>query len=164
MTSPVLKRAFLGLAMALALLVLPGCETTNGSSRNAEARAAMLAAIAQEQPGDYFIGRRFYKKDYKVWGYVRRPGQPWATAKLVMMNEQQKLAPDREKGTLGSDNNFEYTLRGSFSGETIYEPASNGFYPEFVLRGYEIRSETPAPIFKLATATDPERRVLPTPY
>ena len=34
------------------------------------------------------------------------------------------------------------------SGETVYEPASNGFYPEFVLKKYELISTNPAPILR----------------
>jgi hypothetical protein len=30
----------------------------------------------------------------------------------------------------------------------VYEPASNGIYPEFVLEGYELISANPPPIFK----------------
>ena len=81
-----------------------------------------------------------------------------------MLNEQQKLAPDREFGKLGADNNYEYKLYGYFSGETVYEPASNGFYPEFVLRGYELKSANPAPIFRDSASTDPSQRVLGRPY
>ena len=43
------------------------------------------------------IGRRYFKPDFKFWGYVRGPGQSWSTAQLVMLNEKQKLAPDRER-------------------------------------------------------------------
>ena len=124
----------------------------------------MQDAIRQEEPGDYYIGRRYYKVDYKFWGFVRKPGQQWSTAKLVMLNEQGKLAPDRELGKLGSDNNYEYKLHGDFSGQTVYEPASNGFYPEFVLKSYEMRTITPASIYKELGATDPARRVIATPY
>jgi hypothetical protein len=81
-----------------------------------------------------------------------------------MMNEQRKLAPDRELGKLGTDNNEEYKLFGSFSGQTVYEPASNGFYPEFVLTGYELLSASPAPIFHSAAATNPAERVIEPPY
>ena len=87
-------------------LTLTGCETLEMKNAKA-ARLALDQAIRNELPGDYFIGRRYYKQDYKFWGWVRRPGQPWATAKLVMMNEQTKLAPDREQGKLGTDNNTE---------------------------------------------------------
>src|SRR5213078_1332534 len=124
-----------------------------------QAKIDMAQRIAAEPPGDYFIGRRYYKPDFKFWGYVRRPGQPWSAAQLVMLNEKQKLAPDREQLSFGSDNNYEYKLYGSFSGDNVYEPASNSIYPEFTLKGYELISTNPSPIFKSqfrgkATAAD----------
>ena len=128
------------------------------------ARAVMGDAIRQEEPGNYYIGRRYYKVDYKFWGFVRKPGQQWNAAKLVMLNEQGKLAPDRELGKLGSDNNSEYKLYGDFSGQTVYEPASNSIYPEFTLKAYELRSISPANIYREAGATDPARRIIATPY
>jgi len=64
-----------------------------------------------------------------------------------MLNEKQKLAPDREHLDFGGDNNYEYKLYGYFSGDRVYEPASNTIYPEFVLKGYEIISTNPPPIF-----------------
>jgi len=149
----------------LGLLALAGCETDPQFQGIQSAHMVdMKAAIRNEPPGDYFIGRRYYKVDYKFWGFVRRPGEPWSASKLVMMNEQKKLAPDREKGTLGSDHGYEYKLFGRFSGETVYEPASNGFYPEFVLSGYELRSTNPPPILRTAAANDPVRRVLEMPH
>jgi hypothetical protein len=81
-----------------------------------------------------------------------------------MLNEHTKLAPDRELGKIGSDNNYEYKIYGDFSGETVYEPASNGFYPEFVLKSYELRSVTPVNIFRSAAAMDPTRRVIGQPF
>jgi hypothetical protein len=147
----------------LFLAVLAACETPLPDGIQS-ARIAMADSIKTEPPGDYFIGRRYYKVDYKFWGFIRQPGQSWSTAKLVMLNEQQKLAPDRAANQIGSDNNYEYKLYGRFSGETVYEPSSNGFYPEFVLTGYELRTATPAPIFHTAAATDPERRVIGSPY
>ena len=113
-----------------------------------QARIAMSQRIQAEPPGDYFIGRRYFKPDFKFWGYVRRPGQPWSSAQLVMFNENHKLAPDREQINFGVDNNYEYKLYGYFSGDTVYEPASNGVYPEFVLMNYELITTNPAPIFK----------------
>jgi hypothetical protein len=146
-----------------ALSFFAGCVTPNTQGQRS-ARQSMEESIRQEEPGKYFIGRRYYKRDYKFWGFVRQPGQPWSTAKLVMLNEQTKLAPDRELGTLGSDNNYEYKLYGEFSGQTVYEPASNGFYPEFVLKAYELRSVAPANIYKESGATDPARRIIATPF
>ena len=144
------KRAFpfvAALEILLGLFLLPGCETM--SSGIQEARVSAAQSISAEVPGDYFIGRRYFKGSvYKFWGYVRKPGQPWKTAQLVVLNEKEKLAPDREIRNFGSDNNYEYKLYGEFSGQTVYEPASNGFYPEFVLRDFELISTNPSPIFK----------------
>jgi hypothetical protein len=142
-------RFLLSLQLAAAAFLLPGCQSTGGVSQGIQqARVEAASRIASEPPGDYFIGRRYYKPDFKFWGYVRRPGQPWSTSQLVMLNEKQKLAPDREQNHFGIDNNYEYKLYGNFSGDKVYEPASNGLYPEFVLKNYEVLSTTPPPIFK----------------
>ena len=132
--------------LLLSAVFLSSCQTMPQGIQ--QARIEMAQRIAAEPAGDYFIGRRYYKPDYKFWGYVRRPGQPWSTAEMVMLNEKQKLAPDRERLEFGSDNNYEYKLYGYFSGDKVYEPASNGIYPEFVLKGYELISTNPPPIFR----------------
>ncbi len=156
---------FLAFAACVASLFLAGCETDIGSGSRAADRAAMLAAIQNEPPGNYYIGRRYYKVDYKFWGYVRKPREPWTSAKLVMLNEQKRLAPDREVGPLGYDNGYEYKLYGDFSGDKVYEPASNDIYPEFVLTSYKLQSTQPGPIFtSMAAALDPARRMLVTPF
>jgi hypothetical protein len=145
-----IKRAFhfvFALDVFLVVFFFAGCETTSQGIQQARLEAAQR--IQAEPPGDYFIGRRYFKGSvFKFWGYVRKPGQPWSTAQLVVFNEKEKLAPDREQLSFGSDNNYEYKLYGSFSGQTVYEPASNGFYPEFVLKKYELLSTHPAPIFR----------------
>jgi predicted small secreted protein len=149
MSIEAMRRATQFLLTANTLLcaaLLSSCETMPQGIQ--QARIEMVQHIAAEPAGDYFIGRRYYKPDYKFWGYVRRPGQPWSTAELVMLNEKQKLAPDRERLDFGSDNNYEYKLYGNFSGDKVYEPASNGIYPEFVLKGYELISTNPPPIFR----------------
>src|SRR6266404_9084524 len=142
-----MKRAapffLMGLIGAFALA---SCDTIPQGIQSA--KLEMARRIAAEAPGDYFIGRRYYKPDFKFWGYLRRPGEPWSSAQLVMLNEKQKLAPDREPLNFGSDNNYEYKLYGNFSGDKVYEPASNGIYPEFVLKDYELISTNPPPIFR----------------
>src|SRR6266550_4150398 len=150
-------RFFLISSFLFGVLFAVGCQTVPQGIH--QAKIDMAQRIAAEPPGDYFIGRRYYKPDFKFWGYVRRPGQPWSTAQLVMLNEKQKLAPDREQLSFGSDNNYEYKLYGSFSGDNVYEPASNSIYPEFTLKDYELISTNPSPIFKSqfrgkATAAD----------
>src|SRR6201987_2077651 len=140
------RRSFLASTILLSWFLLAGCESMPQGIH--QAKISMAKSIAAETPGDYFIGRRYYKPDYKFWGYIRKPGQPWSTAELVMLNEKQKLAPDRERLEFGSENNYEYKLYGSLRGDKVYEPASNGIYPEFVLKGYEVISTNPPPIFK----------------
>jgi hypothetical protein len=132
----------------LAAFFLAGCETTMPEGIQ-QARITAAQNIQAEAPGDYFIGRRYFKiPQFKFWGYVRRPGQPWSTAQLVVFNEKEKLAPDREQLNFGFDNNYEYKLFGRFSGDTVYDAGSNGFYPEFILKKCELVSIRPAPIFK----------------
>jgi hypothetical protein len=155
------RHLYLLLAIAVSI-VFPSCESM-GDNGAAE-RKAMIAAINAEPKGAYLVGRRYYKFDYRVWGYVRNSGEPWSKAKMIVLNEHQKMAPDREKAAIGSDNGFEYKLFGRFSGDTVYEPASNSFYPEFVLTGYQLISEHPAPIFREPGAMDPKRRILAKPY
>jgi hypothetical protein len=150
-------RAFV---LALGIISMAGCESID---TGAAMRAAMNETIRKEPPGNYFVGRRMYKVDYKVWGWVRDPGKPWSTAKLVMFNEQRRLAPDRAQSKIGSDNDYEYRLSGYFSGETVYEPASNGFYPEFIFLGAEVRSTNPPNIYQLEREKDPRVRILQPP-
>src|ERR1700720_96917 len=136
---------FWSIGIFLGGLFLAGCETVPQGIQ--QAKIEMARKIAGEPTGDYFIARRYFKPDFKFWGYVRRPGQPWSTAQLVMLNEKQKLAPDRAELKFGADNNYEYKLYGYFSGDKVYEPASNRVYPEFVLKNYELISTNPPPIF-----------------
>ena len=152
---------FLVLMAAAAALVFSGCETTQDEFDRSQ--AALNQTIAYEAPGNSFIGRRFYRKYYFFWGYVRQPRQPWSSARLVMLNEQKVLAPDRQTHKVGFDNNFEYRLQGYFSGQTVYEPASNSFYPEFVLTGYKLISDHPPQIFRNPQALDPDRLSIDKP-
>lgn len=148
--------------VALVLLLAAGCQVA--PSIDVRRRAAMIEAIKAEPPGDYYVGRRYYKKDYKFWGYVRRPGEMWDKARMVMLNEHTRYAPDRQQGRLGMDNGYEYRLYGEFSGDRVYEPASNRFFPEFVLHDYDLLTTDPGPIFQSREALDPSRRVIAEPY
>ncbi len=136
------------LVTALFALLLAGC-TGGFTEESAGIRAARLAAqqaIPSEATGDYWIGRRYFNANYKFWGYLRRPRQLWSTAQLVVINEGRVLAPDRARDSIGIDNGAEYRVRGSFTGQTVYEPASNRFYPEFVATGFELVNPTPPSI------------------
>ncbi len=126
-------------------------------------RAEIAARVAAEPPGDYFVGRRYYKRQYKFWGYVKEPGAPWHAAQLVMLNEQQVYAPDRASNNIGTDDGAEYRLRGAFTGETVYEPASNGFYPEFRVDGMELIDRSPPPVFLHGQPNDPSSLLIQRP-
>ena len=113
----------------------------------------VLQEIKAEPRGDYYIGRRYYVRRIHTWGYLRRPGQPWSSAKVVIMNESSKRVPDRlpEYGTgkiFGFDHNYEYKIRGSYTGRTVYDPNSNARLPEFRPTSFEVLEKTPGFLFK----------------
>jgi len=153
---------FRPLALIGIALLFTACEAPI-ILQSSQDRQAISTAIAGESPGNYFVGRRFYKVDYKMWGWVKKPGEPWKNSQLVMFNEQQTLAPDRARSAIGSDNNYEYRLSGYFSGEKVYEPASDIFYPEFVLTGTSVVSTNPPLIFPDQRWIDPSVRLLGAP-
>lgn len=152
------------LVIVLFSLALNACQTGPSPRALQQARIAMEEQIRNERPGNYFMGRRYYKVDYKMWGYLRKPGESWSDARLVVLNEDRMLAPDRTQNTIGADNGFEYKVYGRFSGQDVYEPASNGTYPEFVLERMELVTQTPGPIFKSRKSLDPKERYYPNPY
>jgi hypothetical protein len=149
------------LIIAAAALLLVGCQTTE--DQFTQSQTLLNRTIAGEPPGNYFVGRRFYRRNFFFWGYIRPPRQPWSSSKLVMMNEQKMLAPDRQANKAGFDSNYEYRLQGYFSGQTVYEPASNSFYPEFVLTSYKLISDHPPQIFRDPKAMDPDRLYIDKP-
>lgn len=149
-------------SLSACLLLLAGCEAPI-VYQTPEDRQALSHAISGEKQGPYYIGRRFYKVDYKMWGWVRKPGEPWKQSQLVMFNEQKKLAPDRDRNDIGCDNNYEYRLTGHFSGEKVYEPASDSFYPEFVLTGATVTSTNATLIYPDKRWTDPAVRLIGPP-
>jgi len=148
--------------LTAACLLLAACEAPI-IYQNANDRAAIDRAVSAEQPGGYFIGYRFYKSDYHMWGWVKKPGQPWKDSKLVMFNEQKTLAPDRARNSIGSDNNTLYRLDGYFSGQSVYEPASDATYPEFVLTKATVMTTNPPLIFPDNRWTNPVVRLIGPP-
>jgi len=127
------------------------------------------AKIANEPRGNFFYGRRYYVEKTRFWGYVRKPGQPASQAKLVVINESKKLQPDRmpEDGPVGHrygfDNNYEYKLRGYYTGDTAYEVNSNQFLPEFMLTGYDVVSKRPGWLFSPKDHYNPQSITLTKP-
>lgn len=112
------------------------------------------AKIASEPTGDFYYGRRYFVEKTRFWGYLREPRKPWSRAKLVVMREDRRQTPDRlpENGPPGAsyafDHNYEYRIRGYYTGREVYEPNSNQFLQEFMLTGYELLETRPGWLFR----------------
>jgi hypothetical protein len=153
----------------LACLLLSQCAGTmgggaaGGSTLEEQDRRARIAA---EPTGDFFYGRRYYVEKTRFWGYLRKPRQPWNRARLVVFREDRMLNPDRlpEQGPpdrrYGFDNNFEYRIKGYYTGNEVYDPNSNQFLPEFMLTGYELLDREPGWLFRPDDRYDPVRLTL----
>jgi hypothetical protein len=136
-------------------LFLTGCETTGLTQQQALAVEARRRQIAMEPRGDYYIGRRFFIDHTHFWGYLRSPGQPWESSRLVIMNERYQKIPNRlpeqpsDGGyAYGDDHNTEYRIWGRYTGRKVFDPNSNMVLPEFELRRWEIHNESPGWLFK----------------
>ena len=112
------------------------------------------AEIAGEPTGDFFYGRRYHIEKTRFWGYLRKPRQSPIKAKLVIFREDRMKSPDRlsEVGAPGQrygfDNNYEYRIRGYFTGKEAYDPNSNQSLPEFMLTGYDVVNRNPGWLFR----------------
>lgn len=167
------RGSFLMLANLAVGFFFTSCETTStgsgGSSGKLPSAAysgasvqARNAQIAQEPPGDYYIGRRWWVDGTRFWGYLRKPGQPWTDSKLVIMNERSSRQPDRvpEEGVgqvHGYDHNFEYRIWGSYTGQTVYDPNSNFMIPEFRITRHELITERPGFLFYPGESYNPRK-------
>lgn len=118
-----------------------------------EALREREAAIAREEKGDYYIGRRYYIPLCRFWGYLRQPGQSWREARLVMMDESLIHTPDRgpeaplPDAVHGRDHNVEYIVKGRFTGRQAYDPSTNQVLPMFRASSYEVRDREPGFLF-----------------
>lgn len=132
-------------------LVLSQCHSLKSDCQAIQEREAQ---IAQETPGNYYVGRRYYVPLTRFWGYLREPQKSWRTAKLVIMDESLCRTPDRGyeppvKGAVfGTDKNVEYVVRGSYTQEKAYDPSTNQVLPVFKATGFEVRNRKPGFLFK----------------
>ena len=148
---------------AVCALSLSSCETGQPTMSGPQVEMRKME-IAAETPGDYYVARRFHIDRTHFWGYVRRPGESWDRAKLVVLNERIQKSPDRlpempggEGRAFGYDHNYEYRFWGHFSGRRVYDPNSNLLLPEFVLQRYELKNEHPGWLFKPNERFDGQR-------
>jgi hypothetical protein len=143
-----------GILLTICAAILTGCGGGNSAAIQLQIDARN-AQIAAEPPGDYFVGRRFRIERTHLWGYVRRPGEQWDKARLVVIDENFVRQPDRlpeeptgESPAYGFDHNYEYRLWGSFTGKKVYDPNSDLVLPEFRLARYELINRQAGWLFK----------------
>ena len=164
-----ISRCWLMILAFLPIGFLSSCNTIS-EIKSPENEAAILVRqtkIQNEELGDYFVGRRYFVNRMRFWGYLRRPGQSWSESVLVIMNEKKIKTPDRlpeimdseinELGDnptklkgirrFGFDHNYEYKIKGNFSGSKVYDPNSNMYVREFVLTDYELIDSRPGWLF-----------------
>lgn len=147
-----------------------GVSTAFGGPMGGPTKAIRAAKIANEPRGKFFYGRRYYVKNTRFWGYLRKPGQNANNSKLVIFNESKKRNPDRfsENGPPGKryayDQNYEYRINGYYTGEKAYEINTNQFLPEFMLTGYELISEKPGWLFSPEDKYNPQSVTLKPRY
>lgn len=147
-----MTRRLLLLLLALVPL-LPSCETTGGGdfADNGPQVQARNAAILAEPRGEWFIGRRYFTNKVRYWGYLRRPGQLWDDARLVVFDENRGIrTPDRLPEmpagggqAHGYDHNVEYRIWGSYTGQMCYDPNSDRELPLFAATRFEPVNRTP---------------------
>lgn len=149
------RRALISILFSFLSFFITGCETTGLSPQQAAQVESRRRQIAMEPRGDYYIGRRFYIDHTHLWGYLRTPGQGWDTSKLVIMNERYQKIPNRlreqpDDGSegYGDDHGREYRMWGRYTGRKVFDPNSNLVLPEFELRRWELRNESPGWLFK----------------
>lgn len=136
--------------IGLACLTLCQCDSLKS---DCAALAQREAAIAKETPGDYYVGRRYYIPLTRFWGYLRKPGESWRNATLVIMDESKVHTPDRgyeppvKGATFGTDHNVEYFVQGRYTGEKAYDPSTNQILPVFLATGYKVRNPKPGFLF-----------------
>lgn len=136
-------------------LTMSGCATNGLSAQQTAQIESRSRLIAMEPRGDYYIGRRYFIPHTHFWGYLRSPGQDWSSSRLVIMNERFQKIPNRlpeepsDGGyAYGDDHNTEYRVWGRYTGRKVFDPNSNMVLPEFELRRWEIKDESPGWLFK----------------
>ena len=161
------KPFFLRFPLIVAAMLLSQCVDSMGvGSMGGPTEEERSAQIAAEPRGDFYYGRRYFVNKTNFWGYLRKPGQHARNAKLVVMQECQKLNPDRFIGggsgqqKLGFDQNVEYRIWGNYTGRKVYDLNSNQVLPEFLLSRYEVVDQKPGWLFRPSDRYDPTRLTL----
>ncbi len=90
---------------------------------------------------DYWVAHRFVDDmGGSGWGWVKKKGDGWGSAKWVALQENPGLAvaPYRKLLLHDADNNWEYKFWGSIAAYKAYDPHLDEMVPVFILQGYEV--------------------------
>jgi hypothetical protein len=92
------------------------------------------------------------------WGWVKKSGDDWGSAKWIALQETPGLAvaPHRKLVKADVDLNWEYRLWGKFASYKAYDPRMDEQLPVFILQGYEVIG----PAAPLSNKVGPPDRVL----
>jgi hypothetical protein len=74
------------------------------------------------------------------WGWVRRSGSGWGSARWIALQETPGIAvaPHRKLVKADGDLDWEFKLWGRFASYKAYDPRLDEQLPVFVLQGYEV--------------------------
>lgn len=89
----------------------------------------------------FYIGHRGIDEvDGQGWGWVKKAGEDWDSAKWIALQETPgvAVAPFRKLFKRDADANWEYKFWGSFASYKAYDPRLNEQLPVFILQGYEV--------------------------
>jgi hypothetical protein len=89
----------------------------------------------------YFIAHRHVDEmGGSGWGWVKKNGDDWDSAKWIALQESPGLAiaPFRHLTTHDADDNWEFKFWGRFATYKAYDPHLDEQLPVFILQGYEV--------------------------
>lgn len=90
--------------------------------------------------GVTYIGHRYFEEKGGGWGWIKKDGDSWGSAKWVAIQEDPLrgiLVPSRKMSGRSADQDYEYKLTGYFSEKVAYDPHLDETMPVFVLESYQ---------------------------
>jgi len=88
-----------------------------------------------------WIGHRLIdEQGGQGWGWVKKSGADWDSAKWIALQETPGLAvaPHRKLVKADEDANWEFKFWGKFASYKAYDPRMDEQIPVFILQGYEV--------------------------
>jgi hypothetical protein len=79
------------------------------------------------------------------WGWVKKNGEKWDSAKWIALQETLgvAVAPHRKLFKSDADSNWEYKIWGKWASYKAYDPRMDEELPVFILQGYEVIGPQP---------------------